>query len=42
MRDLSQYDNLRTLIKTGDLVEWCGKGFVELRHTVRDAQGGVP
>ena len=28
MRDLSQYDNLRNLIKTGDLVEWCGKGFV--------------
>lgn len=28
MRDLSQYDGLRHLIDTGDLVEWCGNGIV--------------
>ena len=28
MRDLSQYDGLRSLIKTGDLVEWCGNGII--------------
>lgn len=28
MRDLSQYDGLRTLIKTGDLVEFASKGLI--------------
>jgi hypothetical protein len=28
MRDLSQYDGLRNLIKTGDLVEFASNGFV--------------
>ena len=28
MRDLSQYDGLRPLIQTGDLVEWCGNGII--------------
>jgi len=28
MRDLSQYDNLRNLIKTGDLIEFASRGVI--------------
>ena len=40
MRDLSQYDNLRPLIKTGDLVEFATTGFIGqsiMKRTKRNA-----